>query len=202
MEYNFTEIGFRARKERKRLKLSQDGLIEKLSNVGVSTCRTTISNLENGLMGKELSLKLLMGLCTVFDCEIGYLLCEPGYENSRSRQIADVKTFTGLSDAAARNLQEYRISGWFEHDNSIGNTLSCLLHPDHCSRNDGGLLHLIAAYLYSDGFSVEGFDEYIHTTGTNGSGFEMKTADVIRAAIPNMVLQKLEEYRQEIRNKK
>lgn len=202
MEYNYTEIGFRVRDERKRCGLSQDGIIEKLSNMGIPVGRNTISNLENGIVGKELPLKLLLGLCDLFDCEIGYLLCEKGYENSRTREIADIKTFTGLSDDAVKTLQEYRISGWFEHDNSIGLALSCLLHPDHCKRNDGGLLHLISAYLFSDGFSVDGLADHIHTTGTNGSGFEMKTADVIRAAIPNMVLQKLEEYRQEIRNKK
>lgn len=135
-----------------------------------------------------------------FGCSVSYLFGEIDGFNYITTKIQDE---TGLTTAAVKTLREYRLTGsglFGEKDNTIGEIVSFLLDPKHCDRNAGGLLHLIAAYIHSNDFSVSGLDEsmeYIHTDGKNGSGFELKTADVVRAAIPNMILQRLEEYRQE-----
>ena len=206
MEYNYYEIGARIRSERIRCGYSnQDTLIEDLKDIGVSVGRNTISALENGEMGKNVPLKLLLGLCDLFDCEIGYLLCEKGYEHSHTRETADIGSVTGLTEPAIKQLLEYRIGGLAEKSNPIGDTLSFLLEPPHCKQNSGGLLHLITAYIHSNDFSVSGLSpsmEYFHSDGKNGSGFNLQTADVVRAAIPNMILQRLEEYRQEMQHER
>lgn len=201
MKKDYSGLGERIRSERKQKKWSQEKLIEQLDNIGVQVGRNTLSKLESGDMTKEVPLKLLLGLCDLFGCEIGYLLREKGYEYSHTRETADIGSVTGLSEPAIKQLIEYHIGGLIEKSNPIGETLSFLLEPPHCKQNSGGLLHLITAYIHSNDFSVSGLSpsmEYFHTDGKNGSGFNLQTADVVRAAIPNMIMQRLEEYRHEI----
>lgn len=138
--------------------------------------------------------------CAFFRCSAAYLF---GEIDGFTPEETDIQANTGLDAKAIRTLMNYRISGLIENDNTIGAVLSFLLRPDHCKRNSGGLLHLVAAYLTGD-FSVSGMDEsinpadYIHTSGKNGSGFEIPTSEVVRAALPNMILQRLYEYRTEM----
>lgn len=127
-----------------------------------------------------------------FGCSAAYLF---GEINGFTPEDTDIQAATGLNPEAIKKLREYRIVEMVEGSNPTAYIVSFLLR--HCERNSGGLLHLIGAYLTGD-FSVSGFDEFIHTDGSNGSGFELLTSDVIRAAIPNMILQRLQEYRNEI----
>lgn len=199
MKYNFLEIGKRIRDERKKV-ANQETFIDMLAEYGVHIGRNTLSDIENGKCADCLRVDFLAACCDIFSCDMGFLLCDPNY-TCRKRDASEIEAMTGLSENAIRTLREYRIPGLIEHDNTIGGIVSFLLDPKHCDRNAGGLLHLIAAYIHSNDFSVSGLDdsmEYIHTDGKNGSGFELKTADVVRAAIPNMILARLEEYRQEI----
>ncbi len=139
-----------------------------------------------------------------FGCSAAFLC---GEIDGFTAEETDIQANTGLDAKAIRTLMNYRISGLIENDNTIGAVLSFLLRPDHCKRNSGGLLHLIAAYLTGD-FSVSGMDEsinpadYIHTDGRNGSGFEIPTSEIVRAALPNMIQERLHEYRAEIKAKK
>ena len=139
--------------------------------------------------------------CRFFDCSSAFLF---GEIDDPRFQDTDIQAETGLELSAIKTLKEYQIAGLFEGGkNPTAATVSFLLRKDHCKRNSGGLLHLIAAYLTPDDFSAKDMDskmEYIHNDGQNGSGFELNTADVIRAAIPNMILQRLNEYREEIQH--
>ena len=197
MKYNIMEIGSRIREERKKLGVNQTQFIEMLAERDVSICRNTLSDMENGKCADCLRIDFLVACCNIFNCDMGYILHDDTY-TCRTRETSEICNATGLAPEAIKTLREYRLTGAFEGSgNPTAAVVSFLLRPEHCKRNSGGLLHLIGAYLTGD-FSVSGFDEYIHTDGRNGSGFELLTSDVIRAAIPNMILQRLQEYRNEI----
>lgn len=50
------------------------------------------------------SLKMLLRLCEIFECELGYFLCEEGYE-AKTRSRTDIKKKTGLSEKAIKQLE-------------------------------------------------------------------------------------------------
>lgn len=110
MKYNQFQIGDRIKSERERLGMSQDAfgslLPEKsgddsLAQVG----RGVIYAWESG--SRLPSLAQMFALCKVFDCELGYLLCEKGYEN-RTRTATDMCEETGLSEDAVNTLVRYK----------------------------------------------------------------------------------------------
>lgn len=104
MEYNFSAIGQRIKELRKEKKWSQDQLIEMLQD-RVPIGRNTLSAIENG-NAKHFELSLLTSLCEIFDCEMGYLLCE---YSCKTRAATDIQASTGLSEPAIgtlRNLTE------------------------------------------------------------------------------------------------
>ena len=67
--------------------------------------RTSVSKWENGI---ELpAFDKLINMCEIFDCEIGYLLCEDGYIG-RTRAETDFQKATGLSKRAVEKLFMFR----------------------------------------------------------------------------------------------
>ncbi len=95
MNYNWEKIGNRIKAERKAHGMSMNELAEE-----IGTTRQTISKWEKG-EGVEITLNVLLSLCNVFDCELGYLLCE--FE-CRTRDEVDICKKTGLSPEAVQNL--------------------------------------------------------------------------------------------------
>lgn len=95
MEYNFKKIGARIRAERKMLRLSQQELCDKIN----LSQRATLGRFEAGT--SEIPLWVLVELCRVFDCELGYLLCE---HNEKTRLNADICEITGLSESAVNHI--------------------------------------------------------------------------------------------------
>lgn len=95
MNYNWEKIGNRIKAERKAHGMSMNELAEE-----IGTTRQTISKWEKG-EGVEITLNVLLSLCNVFDCELGYLLCE--FE-CRTRDEVDICEKTGLSPEAVQNL--------------------------------------------------------------------------------------------------
>lgn len=110
MEYNidYAKMGRRIAQERKKLKdesgksWTQEKLMEYLKEKGLGISRNTLSSLENG-NSVSVDFNLLIELCKLFSCELGYLLCEEGYEN-RTRQVTDIVSSTGLSEKAVNAL--------------------------------------------------------------------------------------------------
>ena len=101
------KIGKRIREERKKSKLTQNLLAEKLSDMMIDSAKdnevyisqNTISDWEKG---KRLPpLNRMVSLSLIFDCDIGYLLCD---YDERKRDLADVREQTGLSADAAERL--------------------------------------------------------------------------------------------------
>ena len=103
MNYNYKEIGKRIKSERKLLGKSQEELSGDLK-----VKRSTVGSWENG---KTLpSLQTMINMCKMFNCEMGYLLCEEGYEE-KTRKITDICRETGLSAEAVNLLMEYKKNG-------------------------------------------------------------------------------------------
>ena len=67
--------------------------------------RNTLSKIENGSY-TDYRVSDLADLCAIFNCEIGYLLCEPGYRN-RTREKTDICNALGISEAAVSTIQNW-----------------------------------------------------------------------------------------------
>lgn len=114
--YDWVKIGNRIREERQKMDMSQRDLINRMRNrdAGIGKAvlinlergtydkneRFTInvlSDLENGVPVKGLAIRQLTALCDIFQCDIGYLLCEYDEKTWGKRDIA---AYTGLSEEA------------------------------------------------------------------------------------------------------
>lgn len=91
------EIGLRIRHERERLKLSQQSMLSKIFKSESSG--KTLRAWENGERLPDLD--SLVRMADLFDCDVGYLLCD---YNERTRDCADICRLTGLSGSAAETL--------------------------------------------------------------------------------------------------
>lgn len=92
------EIGMRIKNERKSKKWTQADLLTRLKMSPTSVA--SVRNWENGNILPELD--TLARMADVFDCDIGYLLCD---YNQRNRNTADVCAITGLTGAAVNQLE-------------------------------------------------------------------------------------------------
>ena len=110
MQYSGEKIRKNIFNERKRLGLTQKELGEKIGLVGKQ-----ISAYEKGKPTPPID--VMFKLCEVFDCELGYLLGEPGYTEKTALRTA-VHDLTGLSDKAIDNI--LRITGKKETSLSFG----------------------------------------------------------------------------------
>jgi transcriptional regulator with XRE-family HTH domain len=107
-------IGQRIKKERERLGIDQTvfgeetlvAINQELKQVG----RTAVYAWENGTRLPKLEYLLVM--CEAFDCELGYLLGEPNYEN-RTRIKTDICNVTNLSEEAVAYLCENKETSRF-----------------------------------------------------------------------------------------
>lgn len=100
--YNIEKIANRIKAERNRLNLSQ----EYIANYLHYSDRRTVANWEKGKTTP--SLEDLLSLCNLFDCEIGYLLCE---HDTKQRATTDVSNITGLSNHAVEQIQYWNSTG-------------------------------------------------------------------------------------------
>lgn len=96
MQYNTEEIGKRIKAEREKRKWSQETLGKKLFISGKQ-----VSVYESGHMPP---IENLLKLCELFDCELGYLLGESGYEKG-SRLETQICDKIGLTPEAIKTLE-------------------------------------------------------------------------------------------------
>ena len=106
MKYSKHDIARRLRSSREALGLSQSDVADRLDSVqqkedGKATNYNTIGRWENELNKVMPSLKDMLALCEVFDCELGYLLCE---HDTKRREAADIRDATGLSEKSVNQL--------------------------------------------------------------------------------------------------
>ena len=154
------KIGKRIKDERRKKKLSQQKLADAISSIMVDsdpdykgTEQNTVSNWEKGVSLPPLS--KLIALSEIFDCDLGYLLCD--YDEPK-RDLADVVEQTGLSGKAATRLKtmagrvnKEKQAGWLntmeEQELKALNTIL---------ENDYQMLYYIYQYIFGnyDSFSV------------------------------------------------
>lgn len=91
------EIGQRIREERRKQNLTQDEFKDKI----FISSRQTIARWESGRVLP--SMADFLAMCILFDCDMGYLLCE---HDCKTRTATDIQAETGLSESAIVNLQE------------------------------------------------------------------------------------------------
>lgn len=121
MNYDKKAIGKRIKKERLAAGFKNQGsFAQKMSYHEDS--RQTIGNWENGKIMP--SLTDLFKMCEIFDCELGYLLCE---YDCKTRKATDIQTATGLSENAINALSNIKNTDI----NEVLQTLSKLIeHKD------------------------------------------------------------------------
>lgn len=109
MIYNKEKISERIRKERKNLNINQSQLAVAIGYS--SSSRQTIGNWEDKNNNTVPNINDLFKLCEVFECELGYLLGE--YE-TKTRDVADIREITGLSETAINNLVAIKNSPYMQ----------------------------------------------------------------------------------------
>lgn len=98
MNYDYKKIGERIKKERKLQGMTQEAFAAEYH-----VKRSTVSKWEHGEAMPNF--QTMLDMCAAFDCEMGYLLCEDGYEN-KTRKTTDICKATGLSEDAIKVLFE------------------------------------------------------------------------------------------------
>jgi transcriptional regulator with XRE-family HTH domain len=121
VDYNWKKIGERIQKERQALRLSQTNLCIKL-NLG----RNSLVDFEKGR--KLPQLDTLTNMCKLFDCDMGYLLCE---YDCKYHNAADIKAETGLSEKAINSIMQQKISA--NLFGTKGNNLNLILEDEYIS---------------------------------------------------------------------
>lgn len=164
----------------------------------------------------QISTVWIQRYCRFFGCSAAYLF---GEIEQPTIEQTDICKATGLAPSAVKTLIQDRKAATIDKQlrealtgdtapaaayNLLADTVSFLLRPEHCEPGKGGLLHLIGHYIVSDDLHPSSdLPEVLQTENFNGSGLRFDTAEVIRAAIPNMVMMRLNEYRAErLRNRK
>jgi len=99
MKYDYKKIGERVRAERKKKEWSQNEVLEKLQ-ARTSIGRNSYLALENG-NGGRCPIEVFTLLAEIFNCDVGYLLCE---YDSRFQLKEDVADLLGLSERAISQL--------------------------------------------------------------------------------------------------
>ena len=97
MKYDLKSIGNRIRKQRKEAGYTQGKLAQQLYLSEDS--RQTIGKWEKGEVLPDMEQLLLM--CDLFNCELGYLLCE---YDCKTRNTTDITEITGLSEKAVNSI--------------------------------------------------------------------------------------------------
>ncbi len=101
MKYDAEVIGKNIRRERDRCKLTQDKLGKRIGVTGKQ-----ISNYEHGEPMPPMD--VILKLCEVFECELGFLLGEESYAEGTKLQTA-VRGYLGITAEASDNIR--KISG-------------------------------------------------------------------------------------------
>lgn len=127
MNYNMEEIGKRIKLEREKRGLSQQELGELLGEkYNDKKTGKQISIYESG---KIPPLPVMLNLCKVFNCELGYLLCESDYSNT-TKLYTSIERELGLQLSSIESIKRI-VYGVFKKykvkDEKALKALNCLL---------------------------------------------------------------------------
>lgn len=118
MKYDWKKIGDRIRKLRKDKGWTQQNVIDKI-NERFPVGRNKYIDLENG-KDQNYYIEIFTELCTIYHCDIGYLLCE---YDTKFRDRHEMGEMLGLSETAINQLTHA--------DNSRGFVNAFLEYPEH-----------------------------------------------------------------------
>ena len=121
MTYNQKAIGKRIKEERIAAGFSSQSAFAKRMTYSPDS-RTTIGNWEKGNCIP--CMEDLLRMCEIFQCELGYILCEYG---CKTRETTDIKNVTGLSQDAINRLSHMKNTRIHE---SISSLSKILEHKD------------------------------------------------------------------------
>lgn len=148
----------------------------------------------------------LIDLSIIFNVSVDFLLCRTDFRTGPSGEY--FSKLTGLSDDAIRALIENRISAGIEGTyiaptvfqadppapseyNTLPDTVSYLLRPENQD-----VLIKIGTYIQADDLVLsDDLPPVLRTRNVNGNGIEFDTIEVLRSALPNMILQRLNDLR-------
>lgn len=200
MEYNYKIIGKRISSLRKARKMSQRDLIVRLEkDYFISIGRNTLSALETGNPVSQ-KIDLLLALCDIFNCELGYLLGEYDLPTGRETDIANE---TGLSPDSVRKML------LLHHckDNLIIETIDKLLTtvvpvPSSFGNNTvvgiDGLLRLIGMYLDDNSLSMD--KDITLKSARSGGSVSVDGSAFAEGALLHLIGLRLTEYRMSQKN--
>lgn len=100
MDYNMKKIGERIHQQRKEV---LDITMEELASAVGGITRQTVSKWEKG--EGEITVNDLVKLCKIFNCDMGFLLCE--YDECKTRDLQYIHDVTGLSEETIRTLESW-----------------------------------------------------------------------------------------------
>lgn len=153
------KIGGRIKEERDKLGLTQKEFLTKIYKSEQST--KSLSSWEKGDHIPDLDSIALMA--ELFNCDIGYLLCD---YDERNRDTADIVKVTGLSEPAANRLRDQWIR--IKEDESAGWTGTTerqeLTAIDTLLEGGKSILWNIYQYIYGD------YGSFSLLTVTDGEG--------------------------------
>ena len=205
------KVGCRILSERKVLGMSQDELINALRDKQIAISRSSLYKIEHGERCDSFTIPLLLALCDIFGCEMGYLMNEQGYEN-KTRTTTDIVQATGLAPEAVQQLKAWntpaKLSGTFpavEKEIHLKAHLNSLKVVSQII-NDRALINALVGYLYPDEKH-----KYIYVKGDNGSHYNRNptfiaingvqvTPSLIEQSLLNTITDELKAFRKETRN--
>lgn len=102
-KYNPVAIGNRIKGLRTARKISQEKFVDMMRDAGAGMSKPTLEAIEKGKWGNFPTLNHLMAMCSIFDCDMGYLTCE---YDSKTIVAEEMSKHTGLIESAIDTLHE------------------------------------------------------------------------------------------------
>lgn len=140
MEYNLKTIGKNIKRERKKVKLSQEEFGELL---GIA--RGRVGKIESG-EDKNFSISHLMRMSEIFGCDIGALLGEYESQSAAEEKLTEL---TGLSQSAVRVLRREK-RGLFETQKKYRADYGAVVDKLLTEESGRQLLGHLSDYLFND----------------------------------------------------
>lgn len=141
-----TEVRSRLSKERKKAKLTQEMLADKLCELGYGKDQSAISDWENGK--RSIPLDAIFALSSILGCDCGYLLCD---YDERTHDASGICMATGLSEETINTLCSAKSWGVSQELTTV---IDALIYDfNHATRGEdiSPLVYLISWFLQYSG---------------------------------------------------
>ena len=190
-EARYDELRARLSKERKKAKLTQEMLAEKLNELGYGKDQSAISDWENGK--RQIPLDAVFALSCIFGCDCGYLL---GDYTERIHDSSSICSATGLSEETVNTLCNMNAWGVGKKVTSV---IDALIYDfNHATKGDdtSPIVYLISWFLRYNGSGHNSMR--INTNGEfrdvgDFSGFTSETLKLNDRIVENAALAEIQQ---------